>query len=419
MKYILTLSLTLSSLVFSELRTWTSQTGSTLEAKLVDVNGSKLTLEKDNGQKLQLPTSALSTEDQAKLPKLIRDMYGYEIEGINAKPGEISPVITCLKSKWTYHVYLPKKFHLGRKWPVWFITSPSGGQKSSTLKRYIPGAELTQSILVLSVESKNHFGQSQEAGEAMIKDVYKRFPVEKNFAFTSGMSGGGRMAFLLAEGNRDIVGIINCGANHGVYPDNADWRYANIRSGVYVYSLMGTTCFNRTGAYATHKGLPKDYRLRYFKGRHVWADANLLKDAMVKVMGEAIASKSILSAYKEKYIEALSAHVDYLKSGHPYEAFYLAEFAKNDLKVSTSSALYATYSELKDSPAIVTAQAAEKDILKFADKFYLKYDYHNGDTEEKADRSKAANRLAEEYQGTPYEETFTLLGQKSPAPKSK
>ena len=112
--------------------------------------------------------------------------------------------------------------------------SAGGGKAGKPLKRYIPAAEQFGIILISSVESKNNFNKSQAAAEAMAVDVYKRFPVEEEFAFATWSSGGGRMSYLLSECDSNVVGILPCGAGEHVYPDGEPARIAKLRSGTYV-----------------------------------------------------------------------------------------------------------------------------------------------------------------------------------------
>lgn len=139
------------------------------------------------------------------------------------------------------------------------------------------------------MESKNNFWESDQAIEAMVDDVYERLPVAENLAFATGMSGGSRMAYLLAERERNIAGVLACGSGSGVYVGEDEFRDAKLRRSTYVYSLMGTNCFNRTGAFQSHDEFPDEYRLRFFPGKHDWAGADLIEEGMARVLGAGLA----------------------------------------------------------------------------------------------------------------------------------
>lgn len=280
------------------------------------------------------------------------------------------------------------------------------------MKRYIKGAEAAGCILVGSVESKNKFEQSQEAMEAMADDVYKRLPVESGFAFASGCSGGGRQSYLLAETNRNIAGILPCAAGGGVYPDGASFRQSKLRKKTYVYSLMGTNCFNRTGSYKTHTSLSDGCRLRFFPGNHDWANEDLIEQGMVHVVGKAILGNDDLDPYRELYLPALKELTERLKAATPWESYYLAALGK-ELDARYEKGYFSkTAAELGKDSKVNLALEAEKDMLKLCSEFYLKYTYHSGDRDDKPKRTAMGEKLASPYSEIPHGEMLKRLGVK-------
>jgi len=194
-------------------RTWTSQSGTQLEAQFMSHDEKTVTLKRKNNEKtLTLKIRQLSEADQkliATLPEEFEAKGETSIAGIDAEPGKTSAEIKCVKSpKWSYFIYLPQQFHTGKKWPIWFITSAGGGKGGGALSRYKKGADRLGCILALSEQSKNNFDDSDDAMEAMADDVYGRLPVIEKLGFSTGMSGGSRMAYLLAERDKNISGIL-------------------------------------------------------------------------------------------------------------------------------------------------------------------------------------------------------------------
>lgn len=399
----------------SSFEVWKSRTGSEVTAKVVEVNLEFLLLEKENGKTLKIKMADFSSDEDERIQSLLSQHFGSKIEGIDAKPGEISERITVEHdSQWHYYVYLPESFHVGKKWPVWFITSAGGGANGKPLKRYIPGAEALDCILIISEESRNKFNESKSAALAMTKDVYNRFPVEEGFAFTSGMSGGGRMAFLTAEFFDEIAGVLACGAGDGIYLDNTTFRTANLRSSTYVYSLIGTNCFNRTGAYKGHTSFPDHYRLRFFKGRHIWADSKLIEEGMIRVVGEALIKKGDFSFYQKKYLEGLRAKVEELSKSEPWEAYTLADLGVRLTEETTEKSDFAqALNALSEMPEVIQALEAESKILKLCEEFYLKFSYGNGDRKPNQQRSDRAKEYARGFEDIPHGEILQLLGEKS------
>lgn len=396
-----------------EIRTWTSSVGTTLEAKLVSLSGSSVKLEKMDGSELRVKLHQLSKEDQNYLENLPEEKGNTSIAGISAQPGKISPPITCDRdSDLSYHLYLPSEFHDAREWPVLFVMSPGGGKGGRALQRYIEGAETFGCILALSVESKNGFDKATEPVNAMVADVYGRLPVIKELSFSSGFSGGSRMAYLLAEENRHIKGVVACGSGSGVYLENGNFRAAKLRRSTYVYSLVGSNCFNRTGAYNSHKDFPGEYRLRYFVGKHSWAPASLIREAMARVIGETVKDyrgedKNDLCA---RYAKAALQMAEAMESTQPWEAHYLAEFlskfpAGRDIRNSASSLA----SRLERDSRVELAIDAEKDINKFGREFFQGVHYKN-DKGKNPDRLKEAEKLAEKYASIPHGALIRRLG---------
>ena len=396
----------------ADARTWTSKAGTNIDAELVKRQGDRVALLTDKGRKLNVKIADLSEDDQQFLAELLIKDAGTEIEGIDAVPGKLSGSIKCADSKWTYHVYLPKNFHMARKWPVWFIMNSGGGVGGGMMKRYIKGAEASGAILVGSVESKNKFEESQAAMEAMAHDVYERFPVEEKFAFSSGISGGGRQSYLLAETNKNIAGLIPCGAGGGVYPDGKPFREANLRKKTYVYSLVGTNCFNRTGCYKTHQSLSDDCRLRFFPGNHDWANADLLEQGMMHVMGKAILANKSFDSYRQYYLPSLKEMVERLREDTPWESYHLAALGE-ELDERYEKGYFAKQvSKLENDPKVDLALKAEKDIEKLCSMFYLKFTYHSGDRDDNAKRTETGEKLSEAYSEIPHGELLRRLGVK-------
>ncbi len=290
--------------------------------------------------------------------------------------------------------------------------SASGGKKSNPLKRYIEGAELLGCVLALSVESKNKFADSDLAMEAMAADVYQRLPIEPGLAFASGMSGGSRMAYLLAERNKNVDGVLACGSGNGVYLKESDFRDAKLRKSTYVYSLIGTNCFNRTEALDSHLEFPDDYRLRFFPGKHTWAQASLITEGMARVLGHALKDPDNRKwqSFRDDYLAAMLPHVQALQESEPWEAYYWAMFL-NDFEGSMKSSyqFHDIAETLAKDPRVKTALKAEEAILEFASDFY-KGVFYKDDKKPNPERKEAAEKLAEEFSDIPHGEIIKLLG---------
>jgi hypothetical protein len=405
-----------------EMRTWTSSAGTTIEASIVSLDGDSVTLKrKEGGEPLTVKVTQLSADDQAFLreyEKKANEMPSGEtsVEGIDAEPGVISGPITCSDDKWSYYLYLPKGFHTGKKWPVWFVMSASGGKGGRALDRYLEGAERLGCILALSVESKNNFADSDLAMAAMADHVFENLPVYEDLGFSSGMSGGSRMAYLMAERDKRIAGVLACGSGSGVYLKEADFRAADLRKSTYIYSLIGTNCFNRSEAVTSHQKMPKDYRLRFFPGGHAWADSPLIAQGMARVLGEAleISKDGELDAERQTYAETMSAWMDEMAKDEPWEAAFWADFLTSfPGPLSVVAQAKSVAAKLAEDPRVAQAAAADKDIEKFTIKHFNKYIDMKTGKEPDAEREAEAAELSSKYSGLPHAEIITRLGQPS------
>lgn len=405
--------LSISQAADHEIRTWTSTVGSTLNARLIHHDSGSVTLEREDGSVLTVQLDQLSAQDRHYVATLPEERGQTTIAGIDAQPGKISPKNRCESdSQWSYHLYLPKDFHDARKWPVLFVMAPGGGSGGGSLKRYIEGAETLGFILALSVESRNGFANSHEAMKAMVEDVYERLPVAEELSFSSGFSGGSRMAYSLAEDNPNIKGVIACGSGSGIYPESGKFRDAKLRRSTYVYSLIGSNCFNRTGAYNSHEDFPEHFRLRFFPGNHVWASAPLIQEAMARVLGEALkdSREPVAKELRDRFAKAAWNMTQSLEKDQPWEAYYWAEFLSDfpaDRDIRNQSV--ALKNRLGRDSRVELAQEAEEAIGELGREFYHDISYQK-DQQDNPDRQQFADQLASDFESIPHAELIRKLG---------
>lgn len=399
-----------------EWRTWESAAGTAIEAKLLSKEGDRVSLQKKDGKKLVVKLSQLSEADQKFLTQ--GDAPTEEFDMIIAEPGVVSDKIECASdSKWSYHLYLPKSFTPDRKWPVCFIMDPGGGS-AGTLNRYLPAADRLGIVLAVSTESKNGFADSDLAMMAMLEDVYARMPIMKELAISSGMSGGSRMAYLMAEMDENVTGVLACGSGAGVYVKADNFRQAELRRGTVVCSLIGTNDFNRREAAKAHKGFDKDFRIIWFPGNHDWAGENVIMRGMADVYGKVLKeSKSKdVDALRVDYSKNLFAWAREVEKGEPWVAYhwakFLSDFPGDPTVKQEATSFAATLSKQAD---VSIALKADKVVDDFADKYFSDGDTKSDNTADPS-REKAAEKAAEEFVGLPQAEIIERMGELAPAP---
>lgn len=404
--------LNLMYLSAAEVRTWTSTAGTKLEAELVGVERGSAVLKKANGSTIKVKLKLLVDEDQKLVREFEKEQSKGEtvIEELGANAGAYSGKIQCKSDdQWHYFLYLPKQFHTGKKWPVCFVMSPQGGGHPNTLNRYRAASDRFGVVMALSVESKNGFNESASAAEAMIDDVYDRVPVLEKMAFSTGFSGGARMAYLMAERDKRIAAVLACGAGGGVYLEDGSFRESRLRSNTYVYSLIGSNCFNRGGSMKSHKSFSKSSRLRYFPGNHNWAGESLIEQGMALAYGESLSryKGSDKELLKLDYLATLETLVNQLAENEPWEAYWLTSFLKESKWLDGD--IEDKHNELEKDERVQLAQEAEKDITVFARKHYNVF--YKQDQKPNAARLKEAEKLAKKYEELPHGSLIQRLGQ--------
>src|SRR5262249_53872716 len=97
-----------------------------------------------------------------------------------------------------YALYLPSNFTPDHRWPVIFAFDARARGRAG-LEQYQAAAEKYGYIVAGSNNSRNGPWQiSVSAAGAMYADVSKRVPLDPKRIYTAGMSGGARVAMLMA-----------------------------------------------------------------------------------------------------------------------------------------------------------------------------------------------------------------------------
>jgi dienelactone hydrolase len=398
-----------------------------MEARLLQASEVAVVLELRTGKRLTVAPHLLSANDRqflddaknAAVEKLFQPDEAVPaaeqvIADFPAEPGKISAAIPCkLSPDWSYFVYLPKTFRKSRQYPVSYLMDPGGG-KVSTVQRYVAAAERLGVILIASREAKNGFGPSDEAVQAMVADVKSRLPVLAELSFASGFSGGSRMAYLLAETDPSIAGILACGSGMGVYPDeenNKVCRLAKLRSGLPVCSLMGTNCFNRDEAVSSQVNLDAARgKLTFFSGKHAWASPALIADGFSFVLGvtlkDVIKPTPALREQQLRYSRAIWQRTMEADIRSWDKADWMAVLAGFPGEPLIKTAAAQTAAKLAKDPEVLAGRAANDAVSEFAKKHYALYEKGKSPN---LDREAEAEKIASKFQSLPQAEILRML----------
>jgi hypothetical protein len=187
--------------------------------------------------------------------------------------GQIVDDVQCLDdASQSYALYLPSNFTAGRKWPV-ILGFDAGGRGRRAVERYQAAAEKYGFIVAGSNNSRNGpWDVSIGAVRAMTKDVQTRFPIDLKRKYTAGMSGGARVAMMVALELDSIAGVL---ASSAGFPDE-------VREvvGFPIFGTAGTDDFNHWEMTVLDRRVRTPHRVEYFVGGHSWPPIELATDGV-------------------------------------------------------------------------------------------------------------------------------------------
>ncbi len=396
---------------------WTSLSGSQLEALFVQSEGDKVLLQKPDGSRVAIRLLQLSAADQEyvrgqAMPPAPTDAATASPDVGDWKPGEASAEITCRADpEWSYVLYLPKAFDLGRKWPVLYIMMPTGGH-ADQLNRYIQGAELCGWCLAISVQSQNGFDKSEEAVLAMVDDVQERLPIDVRRRYGSGDSGGARMTFWLAGGLKKppFAGIIPVIAGSTSSSDK-------LARDTTIYGLDGCNDYNRydmANAYWLNRnGLS---RLRYVPGGHGGDFGDTTTDAMIWLNSCYLLNVSAdpdrrLATERLAFIERVRGEIERMKASNPERAYEWAlALTQSDKPTPDLQTAKTLLQSLLTIPRVSLYVAGLVDLDKFVKKHLAQTIAHSVYDYSTPAEQRDAEGLAEKYKDTSLAEIFSGLG---------
>jgi dienelactone hydrolase len=196
--------------------------------------------------------------------------------------GTIVDRVACLDDPTqSYALYLPSQYSPDRRWPVIYAFDPAG-RGNTAVEVYQSAAEKYGYIVAGSINSKNGPVAIQtEAAQALWRDTHRRFSIDKNRIYTTGLSGGAREATYLALycSTCAIAGVIAYGAGYPlmdgrVPPGNDRFAY---------YAAMGDEDFNFPEIMTLRRKKDEQgasFKIKIYPGTHQWAPPAIAEDAI-------------------------------------------------------------------------------------------------------------------------------------------
>lgn len=193
----------------------------------------------------------------------------------------------------TYALYLPENFSNDKKWPVVFVFDPAARAKEA-IEVFKDAAENYGYVLASSNQVKNQAYQENFKYVGNLVDaVLKSFPIDENKLFTTGFSGGARLAAAAAVIEKRIKGVIACGASFAT-----NTAYVPIQNTFVYIGVVGDEDFNLTEMQNGLDFLKKrkfDAQLMVFNGGHEWPPKEYAEKALrtlsLKMMQKGIFDK--------------------------------------------------------------------------------------------------------------------------------
>jgi hypothetical protein len=190
-----------------------------------------------------------------------------------------------------YSLYLPSNFTPDRRWPV-ILAFDAGGRGRRGVERYQAGAERYGYIVAGSNNSRNGpWKPSLDAARAMATDVAARFPVDSRRIYTAGMSGGARVAMMVAL-HPELIAARDHAPVAGVFASSAGFPPGEFRDSVPfpVFATAGTDDFNYLEVRALERTLKSPRRVLIFEGGHTWLPIEAATEGIEWMELQAMAS---------------------------------------------------------------------------------------------------------------------------------
>lgn len=346
----------------------------------------------------------------------------------------ITEVVCQYDRSQSYALYLPSGYTPERLWPVIYAFDP-GAMGEIPVKLFQEAAEEYGYVVVGSNNSKNGpWENNKKAGNAVWVDTHIRFRIDDDRIYTTGFSGGARMASGLSELlKKPVAGIIACGAGL------PNWLTPDKVAHTAFFGIAGLADMN----YKEIKRLDREFdslnaahRIRIFDGSHEWPPKELCEEAVEWMELQAIkqGKKTKNQAFiKQLYEQGLNKAKKLCDSGNIHEAFQIYKALTEEFAGLTDvSEAENETAKIKEDPVFKTdlereeqaleeelrlikdmrenfwnlkkniGNASEREIL--AKKFHLDRLLEQADKTEDPFRSLMAKRLLQDFSYNVYEQ---------------
>ena len=173
----------------------------------------------------------------------------------------------------TYALYLPSGYSPERRWSVLLAFDPAA-RGPVMVEKYRVAAEQYGVIVAASNNSRNGpVAVSTAAAQSMSADVSRRFSIDPERVYLTGLSGGARVAMGIALSRNHIAGVI---ASSAGFPDSQPRGRVDFA----VFGTAGTEDFNYVEMRILDRKLSSPHFLAVFRGGHALPPDEVAVDAV-------------------------------------------------------------------------------------------------------------------------------------------
>jgi dienelactone hydrolase len=191
--------------------------------------------------------------------------------------GQVIEKVTCTAdSQQSYSLFLPSHYVPDKKWPILYAFDP-GARGQLPVDLFKEAAEKFGFIVAGSNNSRNGITVSPIIA-ALWTDTHERFSIDERRIYTTGFSGGARVASSVGFTYPGVAGVIACS---GGFPPRVS---ASTPVPFVVFGTTGTEDFNFPEMQQLKRKLDVAgvaNRLAVFEGGHDWPPAGVCGDAIV------------------------------------------------------------------------------------------------------------------------------------------
>lgn len=269
--------------------------------------------------------------------------------------GKIIESVACrMDNSFTYAYYLPTNYDASRSYPIILIfDAHARGQMAVNKFKHV--AEHYGFIVVGSNNSKNGLKDINPVINSLWDDVFGRFSVDKNRVYTSGFSGGAKVAASVAIYKGGVKGVIACAGGMPVAGQELESKFDYI-------GIVGINDFNYQEIKALSQQLSENKFNNLFisfNGAHEWPGSEVLTKAIQWLQlvdmkrGDLAVDDNLIREYTSYYADTINNSI---LTGNSYSAYLLYYDMLNTLNGFVEISEYQKgYDELLKDPEIGVA----------------------------------------------------------------